>query len=145
MRTVSYQGNDAIFKFDIDDVINLLTYYVAEYKSDEAKELIELLSSSSLNLISIPEENEYFEYIILDLIDEGKGSVICKTCNKTYQASDLKVSAVGHGTSPFSIEEKHKGWINIFRKKKRNPSMFGGKEYKCPEGHELISKITWRT
>ena len=145
MRTVSYQATDAIFQFDIDDVLNCLNYYVAEYKSDEAKDLIELLSSSSLDLISIPEENEYFGYIILNLIDEGKGSATCKTCDKTYQTSDLKLSTVGHGTSPFSIEEKHKGWINIFKKKKRNPPMSGGKEYKCQEGHTLISKLTWMT
>jgi hypothetical protein len=145
MRTVSYHGNDAIFKFDMDDVINMLNYYVSEYKSDEAKQLIELLSSSTLDLITVPEENEYFEYIIIDLIDEGKGSAICKTCNKTYQASNLKLSTVGHGTSPFNIDEKHTGWLNMFKKKKRNPPMFGGKEYKCPEGHSLLSKTTWMT
>jgi hypothetical protein len=51
------------------------------------------------------------------------------------------------GNSPFHVTIKpERGIRNLFRRgKRRNPSMVGGQAFECPEGHTLISMITWRT
>jgi len=93
--------------------------------------------------MTIPEEEDYFGYISLDLIREEKGSVKCKICNKAYQPHDLKPTILGHGESPFKINvEQKKGVKGIFRGKRRQRGMFGGKGYECPENHELIAMVT---
>jgi len=79
-------------------------------------------------------------------LSKGEGSVMCKTCNKTYQIDQLKPTTVGHGKSPFSVNIKEKGRIKkLFSKKQSLPGMIGGGGYECPEGHALLSMITWRT
>jgi len=79
-------------------------------------------------------------HILLDLIAAGMGSVTCKICNKPYKPDQLQPITIGAGKSPFNISTvKKRGIKSLFRKKKQP----GG--YKCPEGHELISAITWRT
>ena len=85
-------------------------------------------------------------HIALDLIAAGKGSVTCKICGKTYRADELESFTVGHGKSPFELNLKKKGGVkSLFKGKQKLPAMFGGKGYRCPENHELISLITWQT
>jgi hypothetical protein len=82
----------------------------------------------------------------LELIDSGTGLVTCKKCNKIYKASQLIPFALGAGKSPFKLNIDIKFSLrNLFRRRKRNPSMSGGQGYRCPAGHELIAMITWRT
>jgi len=108
--------------------------------------LLNLISADSEESIVIPEEPAYFEYIALDLIYAGKGSAFCKSCNKTYLARQLKSINVGCGQSPFDIKREKKGVIKrLFTKKRKPPAMWCGKGYNCPEGHNLISVITWKT
>ena len=91
-------------------------------------------------------DEEDIPFIILEFLKTGRGSVTCKTCNSTYQANELFPVAIGHGTSPFSVNLKQRGGIKrLFQKKQRLPGMFGGRGYKCPKGHELISMVTWIT
>jgi len=53
---------------------------------------------------------------------------------------------MGYGKSPFSPNSKEKGGIKkLLGKKQKLPGMSGGRGYRCPEGHDLISTITWRT
>ncbi len=73
--------------------------------------LLDLISTECNESIVIPEEPVYFDYIALDLIGAGNGSVSCKTCNKTYQAGQLKSIKVGYGGSPFDIKREKKGVI----------------------------------
>ena len=113
----------------------------------------------------VPEEYDYFTIIAMELIDKGKGSVRCKKCDETYSASKLKSIKVGFGRTPIDENERRdtdrlrlraifgKEWFrkaidnikNPFRKRKSNPPMFGGKGYACPNDHELITLVTWRT
>jgi len=143
MSTVLFETDTAIFKFSLPDVQNRLRHYISEYNVKEAAKLLEFLSAQTEKSISIPEDYQYIGYVALDLTKSGKGSVTCKLCNTTYQSGQLKPVTIGHGDSPFSVKLK-----NIkrrgFRKKRKIP-LFGGKGYKCPAGHELISMITWRT
>lgn len=102
-------------------------------------------------------ENEQFifsfdiedPFIVLILLDHGKGSVMCKTCNESYRPEQLIPVTIGHGRSPFETIDQPKGGIikNLFSKKKqfKTRGMFGGRGYECPRGHELISMVTWQT
>jgi hypothetical protein len=90
-------------------------------------------------------EHEYFGYVVLELIDAGKGSAICISCNKTYKATQLKPITLGHGKSPFHVKPGTKGGDKDLFITKRKMPLVGGKDYECPAGHNLISILTWRT
>ena len=144
MDILVYETETATFSFEFDDITKILNR--SKNRTQERDDLLSFLSSITEDPIKIPEECDYFSSIALDLVNEGKGSVTCKPCGKTYQSDQLKPITVGHGKTPFSVNSKMKGGIKyLFRKRPRLPGMFGGKGYACPEGHRLITLITWRT
>jgi len=136
MTTVIYETDNAIFSFTSTNVTQSITQ--SNNKTEQLNKLLQQLTSSPPDLITIPKEYTDFAYIALDLIKKGKGSVTCKTCNKTYRPDQLQPTIVGHG--------KEKGGIKkLLVKGQRLPGLFGGHGFTCPKGHELISVITWRT
>ena len=148
MKTVVYENENALFEFSIDDVKECLNFCVSEYKVDKAAQILDLLKRSEGKRIKIPEEKSYFGFIVLDLLSKNKGTALCKICQKAYRPDQLKLIPIGHGKSPFHTPKLlQQSWIckRIFRRRRRNPAMHGGKGYQCPEGHELIAMITWRT
>jgi hypothetical protein len=83
-------------------------------------------------------------YTALQLIDSGEGQATCLLCRKTYAADQLTKFAIGAGDSPFNVKIQPGGIQgSLFGRKRRNFSMFGGKGFKCPAGHKLISAVTW--
>ena len=145
MNTVIFKTVNAEFEFDQKEVKELIAQKKSEYALDEVAKLLELISDESNEAIVIREEPVYFDYIAMDLIAAGNGSVFCKACNKTYMARQLKSIKVGCG-SPFDMKREKKGVIKrLFTKRKKPPKMFGGKGYKCPAGHNLLTVITWKT
>ena len=143
--TVIFKTMNAVFMFDQKQAKELISRNKSEYDLDEATKLLKLISADNIETILIPEEPVYFDYIALDLIGAGKGSALCKTCNKTYEARQLKSIKVGCGESPFDIKREKKGVIKrLFTKKRKPPTMWGGKGYDCPAGHNLLSVITWK-
>jgi len=146
MKTVIFNTMDAVFNFDQKVVVELIARKKSEYDLDEVTILLERILADSNETIVIPEEPAYFEYIALDLIGAGNGSVLCKTCNKTYLAGQLKSIQVGFGGSLLDIEREKIGMLKrLFAKKRKPPTIYGGKAYECPAGHSLISVITWKT
>jgi len=146
MKTVIFNTMDAVFNFDQKEVVELIARKKSEYDLDEVTKLLEHISANTKDTIVIPEEPVFFDYIALDLIGVGHGSALCKTCNKTYLAGQLKSIQVGFGGSPFEIKREQKGVIKrLFTKKRKPPTMYGGKGYDCPEGHNLLSVIIWKT
>ena len=145
MHTAIFETQNAIFYFDASDAISILKYYSIEHKVTEAAQILLSIESSSSEFIRI--SSHYFGYIVLDLLGKDKGSVFCKFCQETYPASQLHSLPVGFGKSPFSVNLKQEGGIikRLFGKKKRMMGMMGGEKYECPNGHELISCITWIT
>jgi hypothetical protein len=144
MYTVIFQTENAVFKFDLKEVKKRLIISESEYNPDEVFKLLNFISTDSDETILDPYDHNYFGLLVLDLIGSRKGETTCKHCGKTYDADQLKESAIGHGKSPFDIIQKQKGGFSLIGKRK-NPSMFGGKAYKCPAGHILISMETWKT
>ncbi len=146
MKTVIFNTVNAVFKFDQKEVQKFLICKGSEYDLDEVAKLLDLISVDKIEIIVIPEEPNYFDRIAVDLLDAGHGSALCKSCNKTYLAGQLKPIKVGYGGSPFGIKIEKKGVIKrLFAKKRKPPTMCGGKGYECPLDHNLISVITWKT
>ena len=145
MHTVIFETQNALFYFDAPDAISGLKYYAIEHKVSEAARLLLSIESSSSESIKI--SNEYFGYIVLDLLGKGKGSVFCKSCQKIYLPTQLRSLAVGFGKSPLRVNRKKGGGVirRLFSKRKQMMGMMGGEKYECLIGHELISCITWIT
>jgi len=140
VRTVIYETENAIFRLNKSDVINRLKVHSKEYNISQATELLSLISSSSEVHVRIPEKNNYFRYICLYLVDQGKGSVICNLCRKSYQLTEIR------------IIRRISGWVNwpkwimIIFSKEQKPRIgnFGGIGIQCEKGHELLGMaITW--
>jgi hypothetical protein len=144
--SVIFNTLNAVFEFDQKEVRKLIVRKKSEYDLDEVANLQDLISTECNETIVIPEEPVYFDSIALDLIGASHGSALCRTCNKTYQAGQLNSIKVGYGGSPFDIKREKKGVIKrLFTKKRKPPTMYGGKGYDCPEGHNLLSVIIWIT
>ena len=143
MRSVMYENRNAIFDFELPDVIDRLKYY-SDQNVHEATELLDAISLCPSPTIKVT--SDYFGYIVLDLIKADKGHVYCKACKEMYDSNQLSSRPLGFGKSPFSINLKQEGGIikRLFSKKKRITGR-GGEAYDCPKGHELIGMITWIT
>ena len=141
MKIVMYENRNAIFNFELPDVIDRLKYY-SDQNVHEATEILDAISSCPSPTIEVT--SEYFGYIVLDLIKTDKGHVYCKVCKEMYDPSQLTSRPLGLGKSPFSINLKEKGMMikRLFSKKKRITGR-GGEKYECSKGHELIGMITW--
>ena len=144
MKTVIFNTENAAFKFDKKEVRNHLIGKKTKYAPDGVSQLLKLISTDGDETILNPDGHSYFGHVALDLIGSGIGIVTCNICGTIYDAGQLKEITVGFGRSPFDIKQKQKGGIRLFEKRK-NPSMFGGKGFTCPEGHNLISMETWKT
>jgi hypothetical protein len=143
MTTVIHETENAVFEFSLSDTTERLKS--SKHNVEDATDLLHFLSFSLDDPIKVPEEKTYFGFTAMDLIREGKGIVICKICQKTYQPDQLKPVVLGAGESPFKVKLPKRGGIKAMFRKKMRISMFGGKGYKCPEGHALIAMITWIT
>jgi hypothetical protein len=142
MGTVIFKTENAVFEFSRKAVMENLRALITEHDDERFTELMELIKTSGEETILIPDEHIY---IVLDLIAAEKGYINCKRCDKTYNNSQLKSFALGAGKSPLSLNIDIQHLPNLFRSRKRNPSMMGGSGYNCPAGHELIMLVTWRT
>jgi len=141
VRSVMYENRNAIFDFELPDVIDHLKYY-SDQNVHEATELLDAISSCPSPTIKV--ETDYFGYIVLDLIKADKGHVYCKVCKEMYDSNQLTSRSLGFGKSPFEVNLEEKGGMikRLFGKKQRIMGR-GGEAYDCLNGHRLISMITW--
>ena len=86
MKTVIYENCNAIFDFELTEVIERLKYYSGQNVHDVTK-ILDAIPSCSAEVIKI--ESDYFGYIVLDLIKAGKGHVCCNFCKETYDSNQL--------------------------------------------------------
>jgi hypothetical protein len=143
--TVVYETDKAVFRYTVEDVRDYLNRTETEYDEKEATALKDLLSSATEDSITMPKDLRLFPHVALNLIRDSKGTVYCEICRKTYRPADLKAVTVGHGETPLSVNVKGRGCLRrLFGKKERLP-LLGGKGNACPEGHELITVVRWRT
>ena len=146
MNTLIFKTEDAIFQFDRESVIERLEHRKTLYEIKELDNLIQVLSSPPDQTVLSSAEHQYFGFIALDLINSNEGSVVCKICNKHYDARLLKAFSKAPDDASIKVYTGKEGkFKNLFRKKPKLPGMYGGKGYRCPEGHELIYLVTWVT
>ena len=154
MSQITYENESAVMQFDYSDVIKQLSLKIDEYQVDDDLRLLNWLKKQSKRKegIEIRKEHELtnrFCYLICNLIDSKKGNIFCKICNKFYTPSQISKET----TSPFDrkISSRTIKKLKKFHKKEfgsRGPIHIpgtGGKNYKCPTGHILISVRTWIT
>ena len=146
MTDVIFKTEEATFQFDHKAVMQSLEHRKSSYDVQELNTFIQILSSQPEKATLSSEEHHYFGYIALDLINAGEGSVTCKNCGKRYRCNELEDFTTGPDETTFKVNTGKKGGFkNLFRKKLKPFGMYGGKGYKCPEGHELIFMISWIT
>jgi hypothetical protein len=146
MKAVIFKTPNAVFEFDQKEVNDQIVLKKSAYDTDEVNKLLNLISPGNQETIVIPAEPVFFDSIAVDLIGAGNGLAICKICNKTYLAGQFKSIKVGSGGSPLDIQrEKKSVFSRLCSKRCKPPTMHGGRGYECPEGHNLLTVITWKT
>jgi len=61
-----------------------------------------------------------------------------------YAEGPMPPTNFGAGDSPFNVPYRPFGIRDrLFGSKRRMHSMLGGKGFRCPAGHKLISAVTW--
>jgi hypothetical protein len=143
MRAARFGTTDAVFQFALEDFVMGLKSRVAWHESNE---LIEFQIAHSQDVVEISQEKKSLLFVALDLLASDEGSLFCKVCGKEHQASELVSFPVGAGENPLTAKVGYWEIVlkRIFGRPGRMP-LFGGKGYQWPEGHELISLVTWRT
>jgi chemotaxis regulatin CheY-phosphate phosphatase CheZ len=72
MKIVMFENLNAIFDFELPDVIDRLNYY-SNQSAHEATKILNAISSCPSPTIKVA--SHYFGYIVLDLIKADKGHV----------------------------------------------------------------------
>ena len=147
MNTVIFKTEDVIFQFDRKSVMECLEHRKTLYGIKELDLILDAISSQPEKAILSLEEHQHFGFIALELLVAGKGSAFCKNCGKRYRFHQLKAFTVGPDETTFKVNTGKKGGFKSLFRRKPKPSfgMYGGKGFKCPEGHELIFMISWIT
>jgi hypothetical protein len=141
--TIRFETTQAVFSFSLEDAVTVLNSFTSD---DDARELIDFLTLQGDEAIEIPQEKKPFLFAVLDLLASNKGSVFCKACGREYQASELESFPIGAGENPLKVKLRYRESLlkRIFGRHKRMP-LLEGKGYRCPEGHELVGLVMWRT
>jgi len=147
MSTVIFETEEAIFQFNRHAVMECLNHRKTLYEIKELDLLLDVIRSQPETATLSIEEHRYFGFIALDLINDGEGSALCKTCNKQYRSNQLKVFTAGPDETAFKTSAgKKRVFKDLFRKKPKPIGLSGWKGVKCPEGgHTLIFMRTWIT
>jgi hypothetical protein len=149
MVKVKHENEDTIMEFTYSDVIGTLSKRIDEYHVNEDSILFERIREQSKNGTKDIEleGGSRFCYLICDLIDNHKGEVYCKTCDRTYKPEQI----VKESNSPFDRKvsnKTYKGLKKFFKKEygikgRVHISGSGGNTYLCPNGHTLLYVRTW--
>lgn len=146
MARILFDTGNALLDFECEEVMERISAFKERHGVEASAYLRELAFSHADEPTIIGPEMTNFRVLAVDLLGDGIGKVTCKTCGKTYDAKELKRIKVGHGESPFSVPLERRGWIKrLLRRQAKLPGMLGGKGFACPQNHEVISLITWRT
>ena len=90
MNTVIFKTENDEFKSIKKEVKERQIYKTTDYDPYEITLLLELISADNYEIILNPEDHYYFEYVSLNLISAGMGTVTCKIYGKIYDAGELK-------------------------------------------------------
>jgi hypothetical protein len=106
MENVIYKTDNGVFEFGKSDVFERLKFHRQELNSLEADTIMKYLSCRGCQPNVVPNEYDYFDIVALELIDKGLGSVICKKCDETFKAPELKSIPVGTDDSLWAFHHQ---------------------------------------
>ena len=143
MKTVRFETAEAVISFSLEDVTAALKGIMTE---DGDNELMDFLTVQQGDVVEIPQDKKSFVFLTLDLLASNKGIVFCKACGREYQARELISFSLGAGENPLKMKVGCRdGLLKRILGRQKWLSLFGGREYRCPQGHKLIELVTWRT
>jgi hypothetical protein len=82
MRTVMFENRNAIFDFELPDVMDRLKYYFDQNVHD-ATEVLDAIVSCTSEAMKVT--SDYFGYVVLSLLKADKGSIFWKACKKGFR------------------------------------------------------------
>ena len=153
MVKVKYENEDTVMEFDYLDVMRQLSKRIDAYCVHDDSKLLERINDQSDNGTKDSEIEgdsrsfNRFCYLICDLIDDEKGEIYCKTCDRIYKPDQI----IKESVSPFDRKvsnKTYKGIKKFFKneygiKGRIHISGSGGNTYLCPNRHELLYVRTW--
>ena len=144
-KKIVSETENAVIECTLNDIKELLNNYPNRFDSKQIEHILNHIDTSKGNPIEISPENSYFSYILIELIPKNKISVKCKPCQKTYHPNQLQELPLGKGKLPVNPYSKPtiSRLKTLFKRTKKISTGFGGIRFLCPNGHELISVITW--
>ena len=145
MAQIVFETDQAIFRFDTQLVIDHLQHLSRDHNWQDLQCCIDELSSNKAEEINFQTTPNWFDIIAVELLEQGKGQVLCRSCGRAYEPGSLSLFPIGFGKSPFDVTgAPHVSFFKrLFSRKRHMPGMFGGKGFRCPAGHDLISVTTW--
>jgi hypothetical protein len=147
MAQIIFETDHAIFRFDAQLVIDHLQHLSRDYNRQDLQRCIDEITSNKAEEIKFQTTPSWFGIVAVELLEQGKGQIFCKPCSRAYVPESLSLFPIGFGKSPFDVASvpPESFFKRLFQRKRRNTSMFGGKGFRCPAGHELIAVTTWIT
>jgi hypothetical protein len=147
MAQIIFETDHAIFRFDAQLVIDHLQHLSRDLNRTDLQRWIDEISTDKAEEIKFQTTPSWFDIVAVELLEQGKGQVFCKPCGRAYEPGSLSLFPIGFGKSPFDVTgAPHDSFFKrLFSRKRRMPGMFGGKDFRCPAGHDLISVTTWIT
>jgi hypothetical protein len=145
MAQIVFETEQAEFRFEAQAVIQHLRHLQEEHDRPDLQRRIDGLGTNKAEEIKLQAIPDWFGIIAIELLEQGRGQVFCKHCRQSYEAGNLSLFPLGAGTSPFEVASGSRVSLidRLFQSPRRMPGMFGGKGFRCPAGHRLISQITW--
>jgi len=145
MSQIVYETDQAVFQFDAQLVIDHLQHLSRDHNRPDLKRCIDEISTDKAPEIKFQSSPSWVGFVTVELLEQGKGQVFCKPCGRAYHSGSLSLFPIGFGKSPFDVTGvPHVSFFKrLFRRKQQMPGMFGGRGFRCPAGHDLISVTTW--
>jgi hypothetical protein len=145
MSEIFFDTDQAEFRFKAQSVIQHLRLLQEEHDQPDLQFNIGELVTNEAEEITLPTIPDRLGFVIIALLEKCEGQVFCKRCGRAYEPASLSQFPFGAGTSPFEVASDSRVSLidRLFRCPRRMHSMLGGKGFRCPAGHKLISAVTW--
>jgi hypothetical protein len=149
MPAIQIDTDDAVFAFAYDDLAEIAINRICP--DDDRKVINEIKrrsESGSKDVVITGNEGGYYfrrvVYVVAELLISGKGTVYCKQCGHTYQASQLKIT----NNSPVSFIHTSIATVKQLQKElgMKRPVRVPGTGWTvitCAKGHELLRVLDW--
>jgi hypothetical protein len=89
MAQIVVETDQAVFKFDAQLVIDHLQHLSRDHNRPDLQRCIDEISSDKAPEIKVQSSHSWFGIVALELLEQGKGHVLCKSCSRVYEPGSL--------------------------------------------------------